>query len=62
MIWEPDAFDRANEVAKHSNCSEFIFSGAEYLATIRGRKTVEMGDLQTVLDFIEGNRAPEVKP
>ena len=65
MIWDTDALDRANDVARNSNCSEFssefIYSAAEYLANKDGRETVQMSDLQTVLDFINGIRVPEAR-
>jgi len=61
MIWALDALDRANDVTRNSNCSDFIYGAAEYLADKDGREKVQMIDLQTVLDFFMGIRAPEVR-
>ena len=61
MIWDTDALDRANDVTRKSNCSDFIYAAAEFLANDHGRETVQMSDLQTVIDFIEGKRGPEAK-
>ena len=60
MIWEKDALDKGKEVARNSNCSEFIYFAAEFFANRNGHEKVQMSDLQTVLDFIEANREPDV--
>ena len=54
MKWEPDALAKVRET--ETNCSDFIYGASEYITDRRGRESVTLQDVETVIQFIEENR------
>jgi histone H3/H4 len=54
MKWTPEALELVRSLK--TNCVDFIYGAAEYIAETRGRKTVQIEDVQTVLSWMESTK------
>jgi phage host-nuclease inhibitor protein Gam len=58
-LWEHDALAKARSLS--TNCSDFIYGASEYIASGRGNDSVQVADVETVLEFLRANSAGEIK-
>ena len=54
MNWTPEALELVRSL--ETNCVDFIYGAAEWIAETRGHKTVQTEDAQTVLSWLESTK------